>query len=381
MENPGSPSPSALPANWLAFGRLLRQLGMEVGPEAVGSVLEALPLVGLARRSRVRTAARAVLVGRAEEIELFERAFDLFWSPALLPDLGRLELRLRRARRWELAVAGGEKSPSEAPEVAAAMPSASRREALRRRDFASLTESEAAAVRRWLSELPITIAPRRSRRLESWPRGSQVDLRESLRRSRRTAGEVLALARRRRRARPRPVVALVDVSGSMAVYSRLLLCFLYALGGGPRRRTMARVESFVFATRLTHVTRDLRRAHPDEALARAAGRVPDWSGGTRIGEILGEFNRRWSARVLGRGALVLVVSDGWDRGSPEVLRREVARLKRRCHRLWWLTPLLGTPGYQPLTRGLREILPLCDRFLPAHDLASLEDLAELLRQG
>jgi uncharacterized protein with von Willebrand factor type A (vWA) domain len=201
-----------------------------------------------------------------------------------------------------------------------------------------------------------------------------VDLRRTLRRSLRHGGEVLGWARSERKPKPRPLVILADISGSMELYSRLLLLFAYGLAKALEQP----VEAFVFGTRLTRITRQLRGCDADGAIREVSRRVPDWSGGTRIGEALRAFNVRWGRRVLGRGCVVLLISDGWDRGEPERLRAEMARLQQSCHRLIWLNPLKGSPGYEPLTRGMQAALPHADDFLPAHSLGSLEALGRKL---
>jgi uncharacterized protein with von Willebrand factor type A (vWA) domain len=247
------------------------------------------------------------------------------------------------------------------------------REALRHKDFAALTAEELRKVRELIAGLRLRVRERPSRR-RCAGRGREADLRRTLRRSLRFGGEVLRFERRERKMRPRPVVVLADVSGSMERYTRPLLFFIYALAGaanGGARGT----EAFTFGTRLTRITPALRRGDLERALHEVARVVPDWSGGTRIGEVLASFNREWGSRVLSHGAVVLLLSDGWDRGDPELLRREMARLQRNAWRLVWLNPLLGSPEYEPLTRGMRAALPFVDDFRPVHDLASLEELA------
>ena len=219
------------------------------------------------------------------------------------------------------------------------------------------------------------IAQRRSRRLVRSPKGRYVDLRRSLRANMKYGGEAIELMRRRQKMKPRQFVMICDISGSMDRYSRLLLQFMHTVEQG-----LDRVEVFVFGTRLTRVTRQLRMRNIDAALERISKDVQDWAGGTRIGESLQTFNTRWARRVLGRGAIVLIISDGWDRGDVDLLRREIARLQRSSFRLIWLNPLLGSPTYQPLTRGIQAALPYVDDFLPVHNLRSLEALAQLLGQ-
>jgi hypothetical protein len=244
-------------------------------------------------------------------------------------------------------------------------------ELLRRKDFEDLTWSETEQVKRLLQQAPWRIAERRTRRLRP-NRSGLVDLRRTARHSIRSGGELMRLLHRQPRLRRRPLVLLCDVSGSMERYSRLLLIFAHAIA---RRED---VETFVFSTRLTRVTRMLRRRDLDRALGEVGKTVHDFSGGTRIGQAVAEFNRRWARRVLGHGAVVILVSDGWDRGDPEQLAVELSRLRRMSHRLIWLNPLLGSEGYEPVTRGMAAALPHTDDFLAAHNVQALDELGELL---
>jgi uncharacterized protein with von Willebrand factor type A (vWA) domain len=243
------------------------------------------------------------------------------------------------------------------------------RSVLATRDFAAFTSDELDEAGVALSRLVWSPGERRTRR---WVRGrgARVDLRRAIAMSLRTGGDVVQLPRRMRRKRPRPLVLLCDVSGSMERYSRMLLHFAYAI-----TRRHQRVETFLFATRLTRITRELRASGPDDAIAAVSASVTDWSGGTRIGGVVREFHQRWSRRVLHGGPVVLLISDGWDRGDPVELGEQIARLQRSCHRLIWLNPLIGTAGYAPLTRGLQAALPFVDDFLPARTLTNLADLA------
>jgi uncharacterized protein with von Willebrand factor type A (vWA) domain len=224
-------------------------------------------------------------------------------------------------------------------------------------------------VRSGLERLTWNLKERRTRR---WGpgRGSRIDLRRALSRSLRTGGEITELPRRRRRTRPRPIVLLCDVSGSMEHYTRTLLLFAHTLSRGTRD-----VEAFLFATRLTRITMELRAPKPDAAMAAVSRAVKDWSGGTRIGEALRSFHQRWRRRTLHGSSVVILISDGWDRGDPQLLREEIARLHRSCHRLVWLNPLIGTVDYAPLTRGLQAALPFVDDFLPVRTLRDIRDLA------
>lgn len=375
--------PGHLIENLTLFCRLLRRLGIEVGLEQTLALVEATAHIELGRRSEVEAAALALLVHRRDQIALFRRAFDLFWSaeafkPRRRLDFGKLLRRLSRQQPQVLSLPSATGETQEGDEdqpVIDKRQGFSASEVLRRKDFAELDEHELQAVRALLRERPWQVEPRRTRRRVAAPSGPFLDLRRTLRRSLRHGGEVIDLAWRRRRMRPRPVVVLCDISGSMEAYARIFLQFIYTLGA-----VTPRLEAFVFATRLTRISRQLAQKDIDLALRQAADQIVDWGGGTRIGESFRRFNYDWGRRVLGRGAVVVVLSDAWDRGDVELLERETARLRRSCERLLWLNPLLGSPGYQPLTRGIRQVLPYIDDFLPVHNLASLEQLGRALRK-
>jgi hypothetical protein len=232
-----------------------------------------------------------------------------------------------------------------------------------------------AAVRRMMLKTQWQLEPRRTRRTVRTAQGELIDLRRTIRQNLRHGGELLRLAHKERKLKRRPVVLLCDISGSMERYSRVLLQFIYVVTS-----RLDRVESFVFSTRLTRITRQLRRRNIDDALREASAVVHDWAGGTRIGEAIKIFNYEWARRVLNQGAIVMIISDGWDRGDIALLEREMDRLHRSCHRLIWLNPLLGAADYQPLVRGIKAALPHIDNFLPVHNLASLEQLADLLAE-
>jgi uncharacterized protein with von Willebrand factor type A (vWA) domain len=248
-------------------------------------------------------------------------------------------------------------------------------EILRQKDFATLDDDELAAVKRMMLSMVWNLEPRRTRRTVRAPHGAQIDLRRTMRQNLRYGGEPLRLARRERQLKRRPVVVICDISGSMERYARVLLQFIYIVTS-----RLDRVESFVFSTRLTRITRQLRTRNVDRALDEAAAAINDWAGGTRIGEAIKTFNYEWGRRVLGQGAVVLIISDGWDRGDIDLLAREMDRLQRSCHRLIWLNPLLGAADYEPLVRGIQAALPHVDDFLPVHNLASLEQLAKVLAE-
>ncbi len=367
---------SHLLPNLIHFGRLLRAAGVPVTPAQIGDLAQALTYIDLARREDVKSAARAILISRREHAPLFERAFDLFWQPRGAaerePGQSRLELDIRSGRRLTAAAAQGVRISDEPPEEEI-QTTYSAVEILRHKPFAQMTIEELEAVKRLLREMPWSLGERRTRRMKAAKRGARLDWRRTLRASWQYGGEPLRLARRGRKFKPRPLVVLCDVSGSMERYSRLLLQFVYALDRG-----LDRVEAFLFSTKLHHITPYLRHRSPDAALDEVSKRVQDMGGGTQIGRALKTFNVMWARRVLGRGAIVLLVSDGWDRGDPEEIRHQMERLQLSASRLIWLNPWLGTPGYEPLTRGMQAALPYIDDFLPIHNLHSLEQLAALL---
>jgi hypothetical protein len=257
------------------------------------------------------------------------------------------------------------------------VPAWSDRERLAQKDFNELSGEELVEVERAIDGLRVDLETRRSRRTVAARHGQLLDVRRSVRASLRSGGEILRLLRRERKRKRRPLVVLCDISGSMEPYARLLLRFLYAVTRA-RASGPGSVETFAFGTRLTRLTRELRERQVEAALRRASRRIEDWGGGTRTGDALRTFNLNWSRRVLARGAVVLVISDGWDRGDSALLGREIDRLHRSCYRLIWLNPLLGSPRYQPLTRGMQAALPHLDDFLPVHNLRSLEQLGQVL---
>ena len=374
-------APDLLP-RLAAFGRLLHDAGLDAGPGRVATAARALSVVDLRDQAALRDSLRACFVSRRDELPLFEAAFDIFWAPpdpriraGAIPGRSRsLPLSPERARAWLQALGTNQSQmPREVEEddVPNSSSGYSADELLRQKDFDDLTWLETEQVKRLLAQAPWRIAERRTRRRRPAPRGL-VDLRRTARQAIRSSGELIQLLHRQRRLRRRPLVLLCDVSGSMERYSRLLLIFAHAIA---RRED---VETFVFSTRLTRITRLLRRRDIDLALAEVGKSVHDFSGGTRIGQALAEFNRRWARRVLGHGAIVIVVSDGWDRGDPELLATELSRLRRMSHRLIWLNPLLGSAGYEPITRGMAAALPYTDDFLAAHNVQALDELGELL---
>ena len=378
-----------LVANLVNFARLLRAVGMDAHPSGVMDLARGLDLMGIKSRSEVYYTARALLVTRREQLPLFDRAFELFWrAPAErheIPIGGARPLIHRRnspaagapsivgLEALSLEPPSNTGAAGQGPQTMHASRTYSPAELLRRKNFGSLSAKELEEVKRLMAELVLDLGTRRSRR---WVQAGRypVDVHYSIRRSLHAGGELLELFGRQPKWKPRPLVVIADISGSMERYSGLLLRFICGMA-----RSQARpIESFVFSTQLTHITRHLRSRDVERSVAEITRNVPDWSGGTRIGQSLRTFSFQWSRRVLGRGAVVLLISDGWDRGDNELLSREMARLQRSCHRLIWLNPLLGSPHFEPLTMGLQAALPFVDDFLPIHSLESLEQLAAVL---
>ncbi len=380
-EPSGAQRPDLLP-RLAAFARLLHDAGLDGGPGRLTTATRALNEIDLRDPMAFRDALRATFVGRKDELPLFEAAFDIFWVPpdpkvtaGAMPGRSRaLPLPPDRARAWMEALGLNQsRMPRRTEEERVVQSSSgySADELLRQKDFEALTWLEAEQIRRLLQQSPWRIAERRTRRLRP-AHGGSVDLRRTAQQSIRSGGELIHLLHRRRRLRRRPLVLICDVSGSMERYSRLFLIFAHAVA---RRED---VETFVFSTRLTRITRMLRHRDLDQALAEVGKKVHDFSGGTRIGQAVADFNRQWARRVLGHGAVVIVVSDGWDRGEPEQLATELERLRRMSHRLIWLNPLLGSEGYSPVTRGMAAALPHTDDFLSAHSVQALDELGALL---
>ena len=369
--------------NLLLFGRLLRKLGLDINPGRMMDLVSALDHIEIGRKQDFYHAARTLLVHDREDLPLFDEAFQVFWrKPAENWEVEWQRLTRRRRSSVPVVTHPPLREPvSEADDSTASQEltlievtrTYSDRELLRHKDFAEMSAEETEAVKRMISHLLWKVSERRTRRKRPG-KGHLIDLRRTLRRSLRAGGEIFRWSFREPKWKPRPLVVIADISGSMERYTRLLLHFIYGMKSALRQP----VEAFVFSTRLTRITRPLQTRDLDLALKQVGLLVHDWAGGTRIGESLKTFNFDWGRRVLGRGAVVLMISDGWDRGDVDLLKREMARLKRNCHRLIWLNPLLGAPDYEPLTRGIQAALPHIHDFLPVHNLASLEDLAQRL---
>jgi uncharacterized protein len=370
---------SALLHNLLRFGAVLRRAGLEISTASLVEVATALDHVDLKERSDFYFTLRALLVRRQEQLAIFDEAFRVFWRK---PSGGQTanDLRALGERRRigpperEIPAAPGRDSSggrsAGTDSVERIVPfSYSTAQVSRTKDFAKFTDEELKRAQQMIESLEWRPGLRRTRRWRAASRGT-IDLRRLVSQYAKHGGDVAAVPVRTRVTQPRPLIVLCDISGSMERYSRMLLHFVHAMAG-----TDARLEAFVFATALTRVTRHLAQRDLDRAVRRILRDLGDWGGGTRIGDSLRRFNVEWGRRMTGRGPVVLLVSDGWDRGEPETLRREIARLARSSRRLIWLNPLLGAPGYQPLTRGMQAALPFIDDFLPVHNLESLESLA------
>ena len=371
-------SGNALIGNVVLFGRALRRAGLSVDADQTRRFADVLALLGFDRRGDVKAAGRTVFVRRREERALYDAAFDLFWrrSTAMGRPSGDLpRLRQQEGPRADVSLGPEVEEVGEVREIGEGTTrvGASGREQLRTADFAELTPAEAREAAAMLVALKPRLPLRPSRRRRVARRGARLAARPMLRQSLGAGGEAVVCRFWQRRTRKRPIALICDISGSMERYSRFLLRFAHALA-----RSGAPVEVFVFGTRLTRITRELRVRDPDAALQRVAGKVVDWSGGTRIGASLRELNRRWVRRTIRSAAVVIIVSDGWERDDPGVLGREMAMLSRSCHRLIWLDPLAGRPGFEPATQGLLASLPHVDEFLPCASVASLEALARVL---
>jgi uncharacterized protein with von Willebrand factor type A (vWA) domain len=372
--------PERFVANLLIFVRTLRAAGLRVRQGGVSDGVRALDLVGVRRRSDVRDALRAVLLSRPEDLAPFDELFDRFWRPrsrggdARGPVPMQIPARARATVRLLAPAIGGTgaESSGEATDAPVGRSTYSDEDTWRRKDFAALSPEEAARAQDAVGHLAWSPGLRRTRRWRAGA-GPGADLRRVLRATIRHGGEPIVIPRRERRHVPRPLVLLCDVSGSMEPYTRMLLLFAHALSGRARR-----VEVFVFSTRLTRVTREFAAPTAQAALPRVRDAVRDWSGGTRIGAAVYAFNAHWARRVLRGGPVVLLISDGWDLGEPSLLARETARLQRSVHRLVWLNPLIGSEGYEPLTRGMQAARPHVDDFLSVRNFSSLEALAEHL---
>jgi uncharacterized protein with von Willebrand factor type A (vWA) domain len=395
----GTPRPlpetqGRLVENIVHFARALRKAGVRVGPAQVQAAVEAVAAAGFSRKVDFYHTLRATLIHRAEHLEVFDQIFAMFWrDPDFIEHLIHImsptirkepEARRKKAaeRRASDALSDASAPPEGIPEREELKIDArvtwSASERLRAMDFEQMSAAEIAEAARAVRALSLPVKPVPTRRSVASPSGQRPDLRATLRRSLRRGGEIERLELRKRRTRPPDLVALCDISGSMSVYSRMLMHFLHAVTWAPERG-WGRVSAFTFGTRLTNVSRALSQKDPDAALAAAGRDAQDWAGGTRIGEALHRFNVDWSRRVLGQGAVVLLISDGLERGDTALLSREIERLQLSCRQLIWLNPLLRWDGFEPKAAGIRAILPHVDSFHACHSLDSLEALSAALR--
>ncbi|MEJ2510454.1 MAG: VWA domain-containing protein [Anaerolineales bacterium] len=373
--------------NLLVFGQVLRSAGMDIPPYRMGDVLSALEYIDITNKQDVYYALRSLLVYDHLDYPVFEQAFNEFWKawqhrwramslpPVKAPHRPKLESQSTGEATSADPLSGSKDQPS-SPEMLVARTTYSQNELLRQKDFAALTPQETQSVYRLIETLDWTPAERKTRRFRSGT-GSQLDFRQTFRSNLRFGSEIVLLRKKTQRYKPRPIIILADVSGSMQAYSKILMHFIFSITA----KYAHPVESFIFSTRLTRITPYISKPRFEHAMRAISSQVHTWSGGTRIGAALRTFNVEWTWRLNAQNAAILLISDGWDRGDPDALTREIAHLHRCAHQLIWLNPLLGSPDYQPLTRGMQAALPHIDRFLPAHNLASLEELAEVLTMG
>ena len=376
----------------IGFGRSLRTRGLAVGTGRIVTFCRAAAALGALDRDDLYWAGRASLISRPEDVEAFDAAFDACFRDGIrielnlptsapqevvdegdVPDgvqpdgVGTNERPL--ASRWSRAAEGEDPEGEAAVRIVA-----SAYEILREKSFSDLTDEERARVSRLIRGIAVSVPARHTRRLKPDDAGSRFDMRRTLRRSLRTQGEPFHRAFRARGIRVRPLVLILDISGSMAPYSRALMQFAFATMAAGRK-----VEVFCFGTRLTRVTRVLRTKDPDRAMHELGRQVFDWEGGTKIGESLKTLLDEWSPRAALRGSVAVICSDGLERGEPDLLRSQMARLRRLAHKVVWVNPLKGSPRYEPLAQGMAAALPSIDVFLPGHNLESLEELGRALR--
>ena len=378
----------------IAFGRDLRRRGLPVGTGRILTFVRAVSVLGFADRDALYWAGRTSMIARKEDIAAYDEAFEDWWDSLGAKEDLSIELTIpvagqRSELDWgeqpaDLGVTvgttaaewhgiGEDEEVEESDEESAIRIVASGTEVLRNKSFGDLTDDERARVAALIRRLAVSVPAERTRRTRPASKGASFDLRRTLRRSLRTQGEPFERAWRARKSRTRPLVLILDISGSMAPYSRALMQFAYAAMAAGRR-----VETFCFGTRLTRVTRILRTKDPDRALHEIGSQVEDWEGGTRIGESLKTLLDGWSQRAALRGAVVVLCSDGLERGDPELLKAQMARLRRLAYRVVWVNPLKGSPRYEPLARGMAAALPNVDVFLSGHNLESLEHLGRVL---
>ncbi|MEQ8479166.1 MAG: VWA domain-containing protein [Hoeflea sp.] len=375
--------------NIVYFARVLRKAGMKVGPAAVRDAVEAVQVAGVGSREEFYWVLHSVFVKRREDHQVFDQAFRLFWrtrdlvekmiamfSPVAMETQRKEKLKAGETRVSQALFEGHEKSrpPEEKPIIDIdAQRTSSGSEVLRHQDFSQMTAAELAEAKRAIAGLALPFDQVETRRYKASSRPGRIDPRVTMRAAMRTGGDlILPRFRKRRKVHP-PLVIIADISGSMSQYTRIFLHFMHTIS--EKRRG---VHTFLFGTRLTNITRQMRSKDPDEAVDQCTASVRDWSGGTRIGEALKLFNRLWSRRVLGQGAIVILITDGLERDSIEELEAEIGRLHRSCRRLIWLNPLLRFDGFEPRARGVRTMLAHVDEFRSVHNIDAMEDLVAAL---
>jgi uncharacterized protein len=377
-----NPATGQIADNVIGFARALRVAGLPIGPGAIIDALSAMRLIDIGNRQDLFTTLESIFVKRHEHALVFAQAFDLFFRREQgnihMLDSVPLPREAQKppppaSRRVQEAFAQSRRVDAPDVEERNVQLSVSDREVLQSKDFAQMSAAEIAEVARAISKMKLPQAELHTRRFKPDARGLKLDLRRTLRGSLRTGGEIVNFHRLGRIDKPAPIVALLDISGSMTDYTRLFLQFLHAITDARKR-----VSVFLFGTRLTNVTRQLRARDPDEALAACSSRVEDWAGGTRIATSLHNFNNLWGRRVLGQGAIVLMISDGLEREADSRLDFEMDRLHRSCRRLIWLNPLLRFDGFEAKAQGIKMMLPHVDEFRPMHNLKSMEGLIAAL---
>lgn len=383
--------------NVVLFTQALRKAGIRVGTSQVQNALQAVMATGFTVRSDFYHTLRATLICRQEDLETFHQVFTMFWrDPEFLDQLMQTMLpmmqvasppapKAQAAQRRAAQALWDEAPPKSEPPVREELDmdmrfSWSDNEVLRAQDFEQMTADELVQAEQAIRQLALPVPPVRSRRYAPKPTGSRPDLRQMLRRAVRRQGEIDRLALKAPLPRPPDLVAICDISGSMTVYARMMMHFLHALAWSPNKN-WGKVHGFTFGTRLTNISRGLAQRDIDAALDVLGQDAPDWQGGTRIGDALGAFNRDWSRRVLGRGAVVLLITDGLERGDIETLQRQAERLSLSCRRLIWLNPLLRWDSFEPRAEGIRTLLPLVDSFHACHSLESLAGIVATLHEG
>jgi uncharacterized protein with von Willebrand factor type A (vWA) domain len=376
--------------NIVYFGRVLRRAGLKIGPGAVGDAIEAVTAIGIGSREEFYTALFCTFVKRHEDRAVFDEAYRIFWRPRdfegkliqilsrMTPDVGNKDKpKAAAARVSESLYAEKPERQQEHEEIEIdSRFSVSEREVFRKTDFAQMSARELNEARNALSRLVLPMDEVKTRRYRTSSGVARIDPRATLRAAMKTGGQLILPKWRRPRTMHPPLVILADISGSMSQYTRIFLHFMHVLT--ERRR---RVHTFLFGTRLSNVTRAMRHRDPDEAIALCTSAVKDWSGGTRIGETLKEFNKLWARRVLSQGAIVLLITDGLERDDADLLAQETDRLHRSCRRLIWLNPLLRFEGFEAKARGVRAMVPHVDELRAVHNLEAIADVARALSGG